>query len=59
MRGGRRGESESGAGLTRHVEEDDAGILAYFVGGRAPVEAVGLHFLNLQGAHDSLVNNHQ
>ena len=50
---------ESGAGLTRHVEEDDAWILADFVGHRAPVEGVGLGFLNLQGAHDFLEKNRQ
>lgn len=47
------------AGLTCHMEEDDAGILADFVGRRAPVEGVGLNFLNLQGAHDFLEKNQQ
>lgn len=49
-----RKRQQSGAGLTRHVEEDDVGILADFVGRLAPVEGVGLGFLNLQGAHDFL-----
>lgn len=42
------------AGLTRHVEEDDARVLAHFVVSRAPVEGVDLSFLNLQGACDFL-----
>lgn len=42
------------AGLTRHVEEDDARVLAHFVVSRAPVEGVDLSFLNLQGARDFL-----
>jgi len=47
-------KEERKTALTCDVEEDDARILPYFVGGSAPVEGVGLGSLDLQRARDLL-----